>query len=75
MCFVPWSFTIDTSTDNKGEQMNITIKLDLNKKAIDNDTKAKIEQIAKNSALFYAYKNGLLEEGSFQETHCKLKFG
>ena len=54
--------------------MNITIKLELDKKAIDNATATKIEQIAKDSALFYAYKNGLLEKGSFHETHCKLKF-
>ena len=66
---------VTTSTDNKGEQMNITIKLDLDKKAIDSDTRAKLEDIAKQSALFYAYKNGLLEKGSFHETHCKLKFG
>ena len=55
--------------------MNITIKLQLDKKAIDSDTRAKLEAIAKDSALFYAYKNGLLEKGSFHEAHCKLKFG
>ena len=55
--------------------MNITIKLEIDKTASNQDTRAKLEEIAKNAALLYAYKNGLLEKGSFQETHCRLKFG
>ena len=70
------SIKVTASTDNnKEKQMNITIKLELDKKAIDNDTRAKLEEIAKNSALLYAYKNGLIEKGSFHETHCRLMFG
>lgn len=76
LTFVHWSFIVTTSTDNNKEKhMNITFKIELDKQATDNDTRAMLEKIAKDSALLYAYKNGLLEKGSYQETHCKLKFG
>jgi len=61
--------------------MNITIKIDIDKKALKESGMTKdqlVDELTRNAskaALATAYFKGLVEGGSLQETQAKIMFG